>query len=94
MDEVMTASGETGGRRRRAVGAARTMVAIAAAVFLTACATAPVFLQHPTTGTRVQCGPYRMAGQHGPRAAVDLERGCIADYQRQGYERVPAGGGR
>jgi len=34
-------------------------------------------------GKTVQCGPYFMSG-----GVVARERGCISDYQRQGYERV------
>lgn len=58
-------------------------------VLLSACATTdPVFLRHPQTGTVVQCGPYDFRPYQAAPSAM-LERGCIEDYQRQGYERVP-----
>jgi hypothetical protein len=50
--------------------------------------TSVVTLQHATTGKTVACGPYYMYGLHSFMAA-ERERQCIADYQRQGYERVP-----
>lgn len=64
--------------------------ALAALVLLVGCGmrTDPVYLKHPN-GTVVQCGPYdtMIAGQ--AEASVIRERGCIEDYQRQGFQRVP-----
>lgn len=52
--------------------------------------TQPVTLRHPNTGAVVQCGPYQDNFLGGLRAFVyQQERDCIADYQRQGYERAP-----
>ena len=50
--------------------------------------TDPVLLRHLKTGQTVQCGPYRY-DHHTAVAIIMQERGCIEDYQRQGYERVP-----
>jgi hypothetical protein len=55
---------------------------------LAGCSTDPVLLRHPQTGKTAQCGPYSATKSSAKIAAVELERGCIADYQRQGYERV------
>ncbi len=65
------------------------VVIIATAGLLAGCLTAaePVLLRHTQTGELVQCGPYDTAAQH-PFASAMLERKCIEDLQRQGYERV------
>jgi hypothetical protein len=57
---------------------------------LAGCATETklVLLRHPQTGKTAQCGPYPTTGHTSKITAVEHERGCIADYQRQGYERV------
>jgi hypothetical protein len=52
------------------------------------CSTTPVSLKHPGTGRVVQCGPYGW-NELRTGSVPERERGCIADYQRQGYERVP-----
>jgi hypothetical protein len=46
-----------------------------------------VYLRHPETGKTVKCGPYfgDPASDHSARL---LKRGCIEDYERQGYERL------
>lgn len=46
-----------------------------------------VDLRHPETGKTVKCGTYfdDPGSDHSARL---LERGCIEDYERQGYERV------
>jgi hypothetical protein len=48
---------------------------------------APVYLRHPETGKTVKCGPYveDPASDHSARL---LKRGCIENYERQGYKRV------
>jgi hypothetical protein len=45
-----------------------------------------VYLRHPETGTRIQCGPYFGI----PRSNHIYLRDCVGDYQQQGYVRVPA----
>lgn len=50
--------------------------------------TKPVYLRHPATGRVVQCGPYAWS-ELRTGSVPERERGCITDYQRQGYERVP-----
>ena len=53
----------------------------------------PVVLQHPATGRRVECEAPRMPtgpfGMHGTEPSARVQRECVTDYQRQGYERVP-----
>ena len=48
---------------------------------------APVYLHHPETGKTAKCGSYfeDPALDHSARL---LKRGCIEDYERQGYDRV------
>ena len=55
---------------------------------LDACSTDPVLLRHPVTGKTVQCGPYGATIAVQRIEALERERGCVQDYQRQGYERV------
>ena len=45
--------------------------------------TSTVKLRHQATGQTATCGPYVHTID-----AVLRERGCIADFQRQGYERI------
>lgn len=59
------------------------LVFVAALLSLAAC-TAPITLQHPQTGQKVQCGPYADTWTTPQR-----ESQCISDYQRQGFQRVP-----
>jgi hypothetical protein len=58
------------------------------AMLLTACGTDPVYLKH-SDGRVVQCGPYSTAIAGEAEVALIRERGCIDDYQRQGFLRVP-----
>lgn len=44
------------------------------------------YMENPANGRVVVCGPYYIGGM-GVQA--EAERGCIGDYQRQGYVRVP-----
>ncbi len=65
----------------------RMLMLLAVAVIGAGC-TSAVTLRHPQTGQTVKCGPYYVETlTYG--GVVARERGCIADYQRQGYERVP-----
>ena len=66
----------------------RSVMMLGILAILAGCTTDPVLLRHPQTGKKVQCGPYSMAGGAAIQAATERERGCVADYQRQGYERV------
>ena len=65
-------------------------VLVLSAVLLAGCsATDPVLLRHPQTGKTVRCGPYSYhQGIGSLEGAIQLERGCVSDFQRQGYERV------
>jgi hypothetical protein len=66
----------------------RQIALISAAALAAACATTePIVLRHPD-GRTVQCGPYDNRPAHAMASAY-RERGCIEDFQRQGFERVP-----
>lgn len=58
-------------------------------LFAAGCSTDPVYLKHSESGQIVQCGPFSSMGLRATAAALH-ENQCIADYQRQGYERVPS----
>jgi hypothetical protein len=58
----------------------------ALAITLGGCTTETIYLRHSETGTLVQCGPYT----GGPANRNASLRYCVADYQQQGYLRVPA----
>jgi len=47
-----------------------------------------VIMRHAVTGKTAQCGPYSTARLSDSLTVAERERGCILDYQRQGYERV------
>ena len=69
-----------------------TMILVAIA--LTGCATSEVVYLKNMGGQTVQCGPYELAGigglQQAAAQAQDRLRDCVTDYQRQGYNRIPA----
>ena len=65
----------------------KTLIAILSLLILSACNQA-VQLRHTVTGKIVQCGPYNALGGTARITAVERERGCVYDYQRQGYERM------
>ena len=67
----------------------RSLAALLMLPILAGCSTAPVYLKHTESGQIVQCGPFSNMGMR-PTAAAFHENQCITDYQRQGYERVPA----
>ncbi len=46
------------------------------------------YMKNPATGQVVTCGPYVMRIDYA-NAMAAMERGCVEDYQRQGYVRVP-----
>lgn len=50
-----------------------------------------VYLQHPNTSDRVQCGPYTGRSAIYAQIRINEQRGCVDDYQRAGYVRVPDG---
>jgi len=60
-------------------------------LLVTGC-TSAVTLRHPITGVTVKCGPYAFDSLGRSAAvAMERERQCVSDYQRQGYERAPEG---
>jgi len=52
----------------------------------------PIAMRHPGTGQRAECEAPRMPtgpfGVHGTEPSARVQRECVADYQRQGFERV------
>jgi hypothetical protein len=70
----------------------RILIAAALAALVAACNTSEtIYLRHPTTAQTVQCGPYSKVGNAAAVYAVMAQqlRDCVADYQRQGFERTP-----
>lgn len=65
----------------------KTLIVIMGLLGLMACTDA-VHLRHVATGKVAQCGPYSMTRFSDAMIAAERERGCVMDYQRQGYERV------
>lgn len=63
----------------------RTVI-VAAALLLAGC-TDTVTLRHAQTGATARCGGNYAMGLYA-FSANDREARCIADFQRQGYERV------
>ena len=61
----------------------RLCAAVALAGLLAACASETVYMRN-MAGMTVQCGPYGTARS----ALLRSLRSCIADFQRQGYDRV------
>lgn len=64
----------------------RYLLIVLTCLMLTGC-TSTISLRHPD-GRVATCGGYFTGGPVGFQAA-ERERGCIADYQRQGFERMP-----
>ena len=65
----------------------KTALILVGVICLTGC-NSSVKLRHVVTGKVVTCGPYNSFGVASQMSAVERERGCIQDYQRQGYERM------
>lgn len=61
-------------------------VALLCAWVLAGCTTA-VIMRHPD-GRVAKCGPYD-ARPLNSFSSAQRERGCVEDYQRQGFERAP-----
>lgn len=62
------------------------MVAALAGLVLIGC-TSVIPLRH-VDGREATCGPYYYYGIFA-FTATEREKGCISDYQRQGFERTP-----
>lgn len=65
----------------------RTVLLLAGCLALTGC-TEAIYMRN-MAGMIATCGPYRSTGISS-LSTPDRERQCITDYQRQGYERIPA----
>lgn len=71
------------------------LLAVSLCFLIAGCASTSEVVYLAKGGQRVQCGPYeerafgvRQEMASGARMENRL-RDCVADYQRQGYERVP-----
>lgn len=53
-----------------------------------------VYLRHPETKRVVECQSYRPLNIGTAQIRLVQQRGCIEDYQAQGYVRVPPPIGR
>jgi hypothetical protein len=75
------------------MGTARVMAAAFLTLITSGCATTEtVMMQHPQTHEIAQCaeGYRRFIGGDGYRG----QENCIADYERQGYQRTPVTPGK
>jgi hypothetical protein len=61
---------------------------VAACLLVAGCTTSAVEMRNPLTGQVAKCGPYGFGLAFGGLHTAERERGCIADYQRQGFERA------
>jgi hypothetical protein len=60
------------------------------ALLLAACSTTPDIVLRNSTGQTARCEGFFVASGWGRSQLLSkLQRECVADYQRQGYERVP-----
>jgi hypothetical protein len=66
----------------------RLALALCALLLLTGCSTPIITLRHPD-GRTVACGNSYTFGYGGAFVSAERDRACVADYQRQGFERVP-----
>ena len=68
------------------------ILAVLAVIALTGCTTSETVYLRNAAGQIAQCGPYSEYGMAEGAQLLSQERlqGCVEDYQRQGYERVPA----
>ena len=64
----------------------RWIVAWALGAFLVLGCTSAITLRHPD-GRTARCGPYYYSAMHSPAAAI-REGSCVADFQRQGFQRM------
>lgn len=68
----------------------RWRYALALAVFLAGCSMTPDILLRNSAGQTARCEGYFVASGWGRSQLFrKLQRECVDDYQRQGYERVP-----
>ena len=63
---------------------------LAVVVFLTGCSTTPDIVLRNSAGQTARCEGFFVASGWGRSQLLSkLQRECVDDYQRQGYERVP-----
>jgi len=60
--------------------------ALLACLMLTGC-TSTIMLRHPVSGQERSCPGFTYWGHVQMNTDYNLLRSCVADYQRQGYER-------
>lgn len=60
-------------------------------LMLAGCASSETVLLRNAAGMTAQCGPYQSWGNvnFAQLQAQNQLRDCVADFQRQGYERTP-----
>jgi hypothetical protein len=69
---------------------ARLTMAGLSALLLAACSTTPDIVLRNSTGQTARCEGFFVASGWGRSQLLSkLQRECMEDYQRQGYERVP-----
>jgi hypothetical protein len=61
---------------------------VVAAVLLVGCSLETIYLQHPDTKEVKSCDGSTYLSLVGRDTGAYLQRGCVADFQRQGYERM------
>jgi Flp pilus assembly protein TadD len=59
------------------------------ALSLAGCTTEAIKMKNAQTGQITTCGPYPSDMIIGGNTQAQREAGCIKDFQRQGYERMP-----
>jgi hypothetical protein len=73
-----------------AIAARKVAYLVAAAAFLTGCSTIPDIVLRNSAGQTARCeGSFVATGWGRSQMLSRLQRECVDDYQRQGYERVP-----
>jgi hypothetical protein len=76
--------------RRPCIVVAMRHCLLAVAAFLTGCSTTPDIVLRNSAGQTARCEGFDVASGWGRSQLLSkLQRECVEDYQRQGYERVP-----
>lgn len=65
----------------------RLLVVLALGALLVGC-TDPIKMRNPQTGMTADCGSHYGVGLYA-FSANQRSEACVADYQRQGFERTP-----
>ena len=77
-------------RRSPCIVVAKLCWLLGVAVFLTGCSTTPDIVLRNRAGQTARCeGTFVASGWGRSQLLSKLQRQCVEDFQRQGYERVP-----